>query len=90
MNSRRIDNKILTIRPSGWTYDTRFILYDMETESMWYPVKDGSSRWQLLCIAGEYADRKLYAFNATLADWEEWKQNNPQTKYLDEAGLLED
>ncbi|MBW1848704.1 MAG: DUF3179 domain-containing protein, partial [Deltaproteobacteria bacterium] len=35
--SRHIDDRTLTIVPSGWTYKNTFVLYDRETETLWYP-----------------------------------------------------
>ena len=38
MYSREIDGQILTLDPSGWTYHRTFVLYDYETETLWYPL----------------------------------------------------
>ena len=59
MYSREIDNEILTLSASGWTYQNTFVLFDYETESIWYHLsgKDG-----LTCISGNYADRVLEEF----------------------------
>ncbi|MBW2581738.1 MAG: DUF3179 domain-containing protein [Deltaproteobacteria bacterium] len=52
--SREIDGQTLTIVPSGWTYDSTFVLYDRETGTLWYPYKNG-----LLAIQGKYFKRIL-------------------------------
>ncbi|MBW1822510.1 MAG: hypothetical protein JRI92_12285, partial [Deltaproteobacteria bacterium] len=31
MYSREIDDRLLTLAPSGWTYKNTFVLYDKET-----------------------------------------------------------
>ena len=80
MYSREIDEEILTLSASGWTYQNTFVLYDYETESIWYhlAVTDG-----LTCISGTYADRKLDEPNSTLTRWFDWHNNNPESKFLD-------
>ncbi len=79
MYSREIDGQILTISASGWTYDWTFVLYDYETESLWYhmPGEDG-----LTCISGTYADRKLEEFQSTQTRWSNWLAENPDSKFL--------
>ncbi len=44
--SREIDGEILTLSASGWTYGRIFVLYDYETESMWFHLQgdDGLTR----------------------------------------------
>ena len=80
MYSREIDNEILTLSASGWTYRNTFVLFDYETMSLWYhlPGRDG-----LTCISGHYTDMVLEEFPSTLIRWDEWHKQNPQTKYLD-------
>ncbi len=79
MYSREIDGEVLTLSASGWTYENTFVLYDYETESLWYhlPGQDG-----LTCISGEYADRELEEFQSTKTRWNNWKSDNPETKFL--------
>ena len=79
MYSREIGDKVLTLSASGWTYNYTFVLYDYETESLWYhlPGEDG-----LTCISGHYADQKLVEFSSTTTRWNEWKKDNPDTKYF--------
>ena len=52
--SREIDGQTLTIIPSGWTYESTFVLYDKESGSLWYPYKNG-----LLAIQGKYFKKIL-------------------------------
>ena len=80
MYSREIDGEILTLGASGWTYRNTFVLYDFETESMWYHLKDTDG---LTSISGTYADRKLPEFEATLAPWNRWKADFPDSKILE-------
>ena len=78
--SRRIDGKILTLSASGWTYKDTFVLYDYETESLWYHLEGTDG---LTCISGEFADLKLEEFQSTKTRWNTWKSMHPDTKFLD-------
>ena len=78
MYSREIDGKVLTLAASGWTYDDTFVLYDHETESLWYPKNSKG----LTCIAGEYADRFLPEVPFVRMRWNKWRVQNPDTKIM--------
>ena len=79
MYSREIDDRILTLAASGWTYRRTFVLYDHQTESLWYHLqgKDG-----LTCISGAFADRKLDEFTSWFVRWISWKADQPTTKFM--------
>lgn len=77
MYSRQIDGKTLTIAPSGWTYKNTFVLYDKETETLWYPYRKG-----LRGIAGTYFDRWLPKLDSKDTTWEKWFAKHPETKIL--------
>ncbi|KAA3615985.1 MAG: DUF3179 domain-containing protein [Calditrichaeota bacterium] len=77
--SRVIDGKVLTLSASGWTYFDTFVLFDYETESLWYHL-DGEEG--LRCISGRYKDRKLREFPSEVVAWNNWFARHPETKYL--------
>ena len=77
--SREIDGKTLTLSASGWTYRNTFVLFDYETESMWYPLPGDDG---LTCISGTYADRKLPELTSVLTRWNRWKADFPDSKFL--------
>ncbi len=79
MYSRELDGDILTLASSGWTYRNTFVLYDLETESLWYHLEGDDG---LTCISGTYADKKLPEFMATFTRWNRWRNMNPDTKFL--------
>ena len=79
MSSREIDGQVLTLSASGWTYFTRFVLYDYETESMWF-LLDGDTH--LTSKTGRYADRELEPIVGTVTSWTEWATLHPETKYV--------
>jgi len=77
--SREIDGQILTLSASGWTYRYTFVLYDRETESLWYhlPGENG-----LTGISGFYADRRLPELESLVARWNQWKELHADTGVL--------
>lgn len=80
MYSREIDGRVLTLAASGWTYESTFVLYDYETESLWYhmPGENG-----LTCISmSEFAGRKLSEFPSSRTKWSEWKKLHPDSKIM--------
>ena len=77
MYSRQIDDQTLTILPSGWTYDNTFVLYDKETETLWYPYRKG-----LKGIQGKYFNRLLSKMSSEDTTWEKWLKHNPESKIL--------
>ena len=79
MYSREIDGRTLTLAPSGWTYGRIFVLYDKETETLWYPFPDGNG---LTGISGEYADRSLPELESTYTSWRDWQREHPRTGFL--------
>lgn len=79
MYSREINGQVLNLSASGWTYDYTFVLYDYETETMWYhmPGED-----KLTGIAGVYADSTLAELPSTFTRWFNWTREHPQTRFL--------
>ena len=75
--SREIDGRKLTLAPSGWTYESTFVLYDKETGSLWYPFKDG-----LKSIQGAYFERTLKKLPSEDTQWKTWVKNHPETLIL--------
>jgi len=78
--SREIDDEVLTLASSGWTYRDTFVLYDYESESLWYHLEGTDG---LTCISGKWKDRKLPESTLTLTRWRQWKQTHPGTELLD-------
>ncbi len=79
MYSREIDGQVLTLSASGWTYQRTFVLYDYETESIWYHLEGTDG---LTCISGRYADEKLEEFPSVKIRWHDWKAQHPESKFL--------
>ena len=79
MYSREIDGKILTLSASGWTYRNTFVLFDYETESMWYHLRGDDA---LTGINGAYVDRRLPELASIFTRWDSWKAKFPDSKLL--------
>ena len=80
MYSRELDGQTLTLAASGWTYRYTFVLYDHQTESLWYHLEGTQG---LTCIAGAYQDRFLPESTSAKARWSTWVAEHPGTKYWD-------
>ena len=75
MYSRQIDGRNLTLAPSGWTYKDTFVLYDKETDSLWYPNEKG-----LMGIQGHYFKRVLPEIKSEDTNLGQWVDKHPQTR----------
>ena len=79
MYSREINSNVLTLSASGWTYQNTFVLFDYETESMWYHLAGTDG---LTCIAGAFADKVLEEYPSYRTRWHTWFSDHPDTKFL--------
>ncbi|HHE74728.1 MAG TPA: DUF3179 domain-containing protein [Desulfobacteraceae bacterium] len=75
--SRTIDKRELTLAPSGWTYKNTFVLYDKETETLWYPYSKG-----LRGIQGMYFNQWLPKVSSKDTRWDKWQKNHPDSRIL--------
>jgi hypothetical protein len=76
--SREIDGRTLTLAPSGWTYNSTFVLYDRETETLWYPYEQG-----LMGIQGKYFKRWLDKIPSEDTSWRKWRRRHPDSRILE-------
>jgi hypothetical protein len=79
VSSREIHGQELTLSASGWVYDNRFVLYDYETESIWYCL-GGDCRFT--CVSGVHRDKSLLAFPSVKTAWHAWKSQHPASLIL--------
>jgi hypothetical protein len=75
--SREIDGRTLTLAPSGWTYRNVFVLYDRETNTLWYPYRSG-----LRGIQGPFFNRWLPKLPSDDTTWEQWRRAHPGSGIL--------
>ena len=77
MYSREIDGQLLTLVPTGWTYDYTFVLYDKETSTLWFPYSKG-----LMGIQGKHFKRWLPKISSQDTTWKDWKKDHARSKIL--------
>lgn len=77
MYSRRIDGVVLTLAPSGWTYENTFVLYDKESGTLWYPHEEG-----LKGIQGRFFGKTLPRIHSEDTRWGDWVAKYPQSEIL--------
>jgi len=77
--SREIDGQILTLAPSGWTYHRTFVLYDYETETLWYPLPGTRG---LTGVAGPLKDKVLSELASDRSSWRDWLRKKPQAQHM--------
>jgi hypothetical protein len=79
---RTLDDDILTVAASGWTWMRTFVLWDHETGSIWFGGA-GEEGWDhLICVGGPLQDRRLdrHEFRRTL--WRSWVLAQPESKIM--------
>ena len=79
MYSREIDEQKLTLSASGWTYNFTFVLWDYETESLWYHLEGTEG---LTCIQGAFLGRVLPERTTSFGRWSNWVADNPGSLYM--------
>lgn len=76
---RTSDDVTLTLSASGWAYDDRLILTDLQSLSMWYRLPGTTG---LTCINGEYFGNVLEEVPATIDTWQNWFGAYPNTRLM--------
>ncbi len=80
MYSRTLKNgRRLQLGASGWVYINTFVLYDLQTESMWYPYP---REHVLRCVSGALADSTLPEVHSQRTTWDQWVEQYPDSKIL--------
>ena len=77
--SRVLDLDTLTLSASGWVYGSESVLFDYETESMWYRLGGGDA---LTCIAGAHFEAVLPAVVSAVSPWSTWRAAHPATTFM--------
>ena len=81
MYSRELDGVPLTLAATGWTYFSTFVLYDKETESIWFSTV-GHHGQLLTCVAGYHQDRVLEKLPHDRRLWRSWFLTYSHTKLM--------
>jgi hypothetical protein len=77
--SRELPKQLLTLSASGWTYKSTFVLYDFETETMWYHLPGTNG---LTGISGTLEDHFLPELTSYFLRWNVWVADRPESKFL--------
>ncbi|RIL04588.1 MAG: hypothetical protein DCC71_13650 [Proteobacteria bacterium] len=72
---RGVDGRTLRFGVSGLLYNSGFLLYDRETESLW-------SQFEGRAIAGELAGRSLERIRVRQEEFSAWRRRQPKTRIL--------
>ena len=86
MYSREIDGQSPTFASVGMLYKDTFVLFDEETESLWYHLEGDIA---MTAISGEYAGSRVPELPFAHTTWDVWRGLHPDTGYLDPASLPE-
>jgi hypothetical protein len=79
---RTLDGETLTLAASGWTWQNTFVLWDHETESIWFGGA-GQLGWDhLVCVEGPLQDRRLSIIPHQRTFWRTWYRAEPETKIM--------
>jgi len=77
--TRVTDGKTLTLSASGWVYNNQSVLFDYETNSLWYRL-DGTKG--LTCIGGAFVGNVLAELPVVRTTWPLWLLLHPTTRVL--------
>jgi hypothetical protein len=72
---RTVDGRTLRFGVSGLVYNSGFLLFDRETESLW-------SQFQGRALAGPLAGKPLEALRARQEEFASWRKREPKTRIL--------
>ncbi len=77
--SRELDDAPVTFGTTGYTHKQTFVLYDRESESLWYPLGDSS----FTAVSGVRQGEKIpYLQESGVIDLGTWRGEHPDTKVL--------
>ncbi len=79
IHSRVVAGTVLTLSASGWVYDDQSVLFDYETESLWYRLA-GETR--LTCISGRLFQATLSERPSAVQSWAQWRGAYPATSFM--------
>ncbi|MCH7885530.1 MAG: DUF3179 domain-containing protein [Planctomycetes bacterium] len=76
---REIDGKVVTFGTSGYTMSNVFVLYDRETESVWYPTDEK----HLEATSGARQGTRIeFLEKPTPMPLGQWRKMHPKTRVL--------
>ena len=82
MYGRTLDGQVLTLAASGWTWMSTFVLWDHETNSIWFGGS-GERGWDnLICVGGPLQDSRLSRYEFHRIYWRSWFNSHPESKIM--------
>lgn len=76
---RKIDGKEVTFGTTGYTMNHVFVLYDRATDSVWYPLTDGT----MDAVSGPNKGKQIpFLDKPVLMQLADWKKLHPDTLVL--------
>lgn len=79
MYGREVNGKATTFGTTGYTFNDIFVLYDRQTESIWYPLNDGVFD----AISGPGRGSQIpFIDKPPIASLSEWRREHPDTEVL--------
>jgi len=79
---RILDGQTLTLAATGWTWMNTFVLWDHETESLWFGGS-GALGWdRLVCIGGPLQGKRLERMIHRRTIWRSWYAEHPGSKIM--------
>lgn len=79
VHARVLDGTVLTLSASGWVYDDQSVLFDYETESLWYRLAGETC---LTCISGPLFTATLPERSFAVRSWSDWSAAHPSTGFM--------
>ena len=79
---REIDGQTTTFGTTGYTYDFTFLLYDRQSDSVWYPLEKG----KLTAVSGAHAGESIgFLDQPKRMRLREWRDKHPNSLVLARA-----
>lgn len=76
---RELNGEVTTFGTTGYTYNDTFVLYDRQTDSIWYPLQDDAFD----AISGPQRGQKIpYLAKPDVTTLGQWRQKHPHTTVL--------
>jgi Protein of unknown function (DUF3179) len=79
IHARVVAGTVLTLSASGWVYEDQSVIFDYETESLWYRL---AGERRLTCIAGRLFQATLAERPSVVQAWEQWRGAHPATGFM--------
>ena len=80
--SRNLNGRVLTFAASGWTWNSLFVLQDLETGSLWWTGIGVAGNANMVCLSGPLQDEQLPRLDYFRGWWASWVATKPHTRLM--------